>query len=218
MTAFASHPNLCPHLHLSCQSGDDPELKAMNRPYDTAFYKALVRRLREAIPDLAITTDLIVGYPGETEAMHQNTLQFAREVGFQRTHVFSYSPRPKTYAETLTDDVPHDTKKRRHKELQAVVDETNTYFTARYLSETLPVLIEAKEGQSGQVSGHTTNYIKVSFPAPPALIGQIVPVRLTHLTDDGNAVGTLALSEADVATRLATAPRFGSLELTMAQR
>ena len=72
--AFASHPNLCPHLHLSCQSGDDTVLKAMNRPYDTEFFERLVENLRNRIPDLAITTDLIVGYPGETREMHENTL------------------------------------------------------------------------------------------------------------------------------------------------
>ncbi|MGC4042738.1 MAG: radical SAM protein [Armatimonas sp.] len=142
MEAFASHPNLCPHLHLSCQSGDDTILKAMNRPYDTAFFEDLVARLRKAVPDLAITTDLIVGYPGETEEMHQNTLAFAQRVGFQKTHVFRYSPRDKTYAATLVDDVTDEIKKRRSAELQAVVDETNRAFTASYIGKTLPVLVE----------------------------------------------------------------------------
>ena len=100
--AFASHPNLCPHLHLSCQAGDDTVLAAMNRPYSVEFFKERVARLRAAVPDVAITTDLIVGYPGETRAMHENTLAFAREVAFQRTHVFRYSPRP-THARRNAD-------------------------------------------------------------------------------------------------------------------
>ena len=103
--AFASHPNLCPHLHLSCQSGDDTVLAAMRRPYTTEFFKGRVARLREKVENVAITTDLIVGYPGETPEMHDNSLAFAREVGLQRTHVFRYSPRLRTHAETLPDDV-----------------------------------------------------------------------------------------------------------------
>jgi threonylcarbamoyladenosine tRNA methylthiotransferase MtaB len=204
--AFASHPNLCPHLHLSCQSGDDTVLAAMNRPYSTDFFKGRVARLRAAVPDVAITTDLIVGYPGETRAMHENTLRFAEEVAFQRTHVFRYSPRPRTLAETLADDVPDDEKKRRHKELQSLVDRTNRAFTARYVGETLPVLVEGREGTRGSVSGHTTNYVKVVFAAPRELSGQVVPVCLDAVTDDA-ARGTLALSAAELSARLAAAPR-----------
>ncbi|GAB4465433.1 MAG: tRNA (N(6)-L-threonylcarbamoyladenosine(37)-C(2))-methylthiotransferase MtaB [Armatimonadaceae bacterium] len=203
--AFATHPNLCPHLHLSCQSGDDSVLAAMNRPYSTAFYKDLVQRLRKRVADVAITTDLIVGYPGETREMHENTLAFAREVAFQRTHVFRYSPRPRTHAETLPDDVPHEEKRIRHRELQTMVDETNAAFTARYLGETLPVLVEARHGKEGLLNGHTTNYIKVHFPGPKELIGQIVPVRLERSTEDG-ARGELTLSEADLAAHIAANP------------
>jgi threonylcarbamoyladenosine tRNA methylthiotransferase MtaB len=225
--AFATHPNLCPHLHLSCQSGDDTILKAMNRPYDTQFYKNLVSKLREKIPNVAITTDLIVGYPGESEEMHANTCQFATEVAFQRTHVFSYSPRPKTYAETLVDDVPYEEKKRRHKELQHIVDTTNQAFTTRYLGQTLPVLIEGKEGNNGRVSGHTPHYIKVSFEAPAGLMGQIVPVQLgTKSLEDVSVqgahegtFGTLALSELDIQAhlRIAPQPKFESLVLPIAE-
>lgn len=189
--AFATHPNLCPHLHLSCQSGDDTILAAMNRPYDAAFYKNLVAKLRAAVPDVAITTDLIVGYPGETEALHQNTLAFAREVAFQKTHCFRYSPRDKTYAATLPDDVSEEDKKRRHAELQAVVEESNRQFTERYLGETVPVLVEFPEG--GVLTGYTPNYIKVRFSGPTALYGQLVPVRLLQVEADGGALGELAV-------------------------
>jgi threonylcarbamoyladenosine tRNA methylthiotransferase MtaB len=204
--AFASHPNLCPHLHLSCQSGDDTVLRAMNRPYTTAFYQDRVRRLREAVPDVAITTDLIVGYPGETRERHENTLRFAQTVRFQRTHVFRYSPRPRTRAEQLPDDVPHEEKVRRHKELQAVVDASNAAFTARHLGQTLPILVEGREGAGGLVSGHTANYIKVVFPAPRELTNQIVPVRLLSVTGDG-ARGEPALPAPELAARVAAAPR-----------
>ncbi len=212
--AFASHPNLCPHLHLSCQSGDDTVLKAMNRPYSTHFYKDLVRRLRERIPDVAITTDLIVGYPGETREMHENTLAFAREVAFQRTHVFSYSPRPMTYAETLKDDVPYDEKKRRHNELQSIVNETNRQFTARYVGETMEVLVENRMG--GKMYGHTANYIKVTFDGPMALRGSIVPVRLNEVTEEG-ASGDLALTDSQLSSLIvAKAPSSDYIPLAMA--
>jgi threonylcarbamoyladenosine tRNA methylthiotransferase MtaB len=222
--AFATHPNLCPHLHLSCQSGDDTILAAMNRPYTTGFYLDLVRRLREQVADVAITTDLIVGYPGETREMHENTLRFAQEVAFQRTHVFRYSPRPRTHAETLRDDVPHDEKVRRHKELQAVVDGTNAAFTAGYVGGTLPVLVEGRQGSDGTVSGHTPNYIRVSFPLPAGevaardLTGHILPVLLTGTNDDG-AIGEIALTAVELAARLAAAPKPAHpefLPLTMA--
>jgi len=205
--AFATHPNLCPHLHLSCQSGDDTILAAMNRPYSTAFYKDLVRRLRERVADVAITTDLIVGYPGETAALHENTLTFAREVAFQRTHVFRYSPRPSTYAETLADDVSDAEKRRRHAELQAVVDRSDHAFTERYIGETLEILIEQRIGAGGELAGYAMNYIKVHFPGPRELVGQIVPVRLTGLREDGEARGEIALSPEALAARVAAAPR-----------
>jgi len=206
--AFASHSNLCPHLHLSCQSGDDAVLARMNRPYDTAFFKDRVRRLREAVPDVAITTDFIVGYPGETRTEHENTLRFARDIGFQKTHCFRYSPRPRTFAATLSDDVPHEEKVRRHAELQAVVDRTNRDFTARYIGQTLPVLVE---GRDGHASGHTPNYLSVRFLAtgggaiPRELRGQIVPVRINGVTENNDATGTLALSDAELAACLAAA-------------
>lgn len=205
--AFASHPNLCPHLHLSCQSGDDTILAAMNRPYATAFYKDLVRRLRERVEGVAITTDLIVGYPGETREMHENTLAFARDVAFQRTHVFRYSPRPGTHAATLPDDVTDAEKKQRHAELQAVVDASNRAFTAYHVGETLDVLIEQSLGSGGDLTGHTANYIKVAFPGTRALVGQVVPIRLTGVTDDGEARGEIALSPDALAARIAAAPR-----------
>ena len=206
IAAFASHPNLCPHLHLSCQSGDDTILQAMNRPYDTVYFKNLVAKLRAEVLGVAITTDLIVGYPGETRQMHENTLAFARDVRFQRTHVFTYSPRPGTYGATLKDDVPEPEKQVRRKELQAVVNETNAAFTARYIGETVPVLVEGKHGNGGTINGHTPNYIKVTFDGPRELLGQIVPVRLVAITDDG-AKGELTLTAVQVEARLAGLPK-----------
>jgi threonylcarbamoyladenosine tRNA methylthiotransferase MtaB len=204
--AFLAHENLCPHLHLSCQSGDDSVLAAMNRPYDTAFFARLVARLRTAVPDLAITTDLIVGYPGETRAQHENTLAFARAVAFQRTHVFRYSPRPGTAGALLPDDVSDDEKKRRHRELQDVVDSTDRAFTARFVGRTVPVLVE-NGGGDGFGIGHAPAYFTVRFPTPVRLTGQLVPVRIGRVDGDGTALGTLAVDDAERDRLAAAVPR-----------
>jgi len=217
INAFASHPNLCPHLHLSCQSGDDTILKAMNRPYNTQFYKDLVARLRAAVDGIAITTDLIVGYPGESREMHENTLQFAHDVAFQRTHVFRYSPRPRTHGSTLKDDVPDDEKRLRHTELQAIVDNSHREFIRQRVGEVRDVLVEQGDGKAGQLAGHTPEYIKLRFPADRRWIGRVAPIRILDLHGDG-AVGELALPESEIENQLSLTPirRQGYLPLATA--
>jgi threonylcarbamoyladenosine tRNA methylthiotransferase MtaB len=207
INAFASHPNLCPHLHLSCQSGDDAVLARMNRPYDAAFFVDLVRRLRARVPDLAITTDLIVGYPGETRDEHENTLRFAQTVAFQKTHVFRYSPRPahprrnpaRRRARRGKKAPPRRTASRggRHP--------PRLHRTSRRRNSARPRR-KAARARPGMVSGHTMNYIVVRFAGPRALRGQIVPVRLTGVSPNGDATGELALSPTQLAARLEAAP------------
>ena len=189
--AMAAHPNIAPHLHLSLQSGDDTILKAMNRPYDTRFFAEIADKLREVMPRIGLTTDLIVGYPGETLELFENTLAFARKMQFARTHVFRYSPRQRTAAEQLRDDVPHEEKERRHRELTAVCVATQESFAAGDLGQVVSVLVEAKGAQDGWLSGYTGNYVRAQFAAPPNLRGQLVPVRLTEILPGGDAFGTL---------------------------
>jgi len=196
---FARHPRVCPHLHLSCQSGDDTVLRAMRRPYDTAMFRALVERLRRDVPGIAITTDLIVGYPGETDAQHASTVAFARDIAFQRTHVFRYSTRPRTHAATLVDDVPDDVKRARHAELQAVVDASHREFVAARIGRTMDVLVEGGEGGPGMVAGHTVDYVKVRFSGERHWVGRIVPVRLLAPDGDealGECVGAVPVEPA----------------------
>jgi len=187
--AMACHPNIAPHLHLSLQSGDDTILRAMNRPYDTGFFAEIAGKLRAVLPRIGLTTDLIVGYPGETIELFENTLAFAQKMQFARTHVFRYSPRQRTAAEQLKDDVPYDEKERRHRELTAVCVASQEAFAAGDLGRTVDVLVEAKGAQEGWLSGYTGNYVRVQFAAPPALRGQIVPVRLTEILPGGDAFG-----------------------------
>jgi threonylcarbamoyladenosine tRNA methylthiotransferase MtaB len=189
--AMATHPNIAPHLHLSLQSGDDTILKAMNRPYDTRFFAEIADKLRAVMPRIGLTTDLIVGYPGETLELFENTLAFARKMQFARTHVFRYSPRQRTAAEMLRDDVPHEEKERRHRELTAVCVATQEAFAAGDLGRTVDVLVEAKGAQEGWLSGYTGNYVRAQFAAPPNLRGQLVPVRLTEILPGGDAFGIL---------------------------
>ncbi len=187
--AMASHPHIAPHLHLSLQAGDDDVLRAMNRPYDTAYFAAKVARLRARMPRIGLTTDLIVGFPGETRARFENTLQFARDMGFARTHVFRYSPRQRTAGADLPDDVSHAEKERRHQELTAVCGETARAFAAGELGRTVPVLAEASGAQPGWLSGLTGNAVRVQFAAPASLRGQIVPVTVTDILANGDAFG-----------------------------
>lgn len=191
IAAMATHPHIAPHLHLSLQSGDDTVLKAMNRPYDTAFFAEIVDKLRAVMPRIGLTTDLIVGYPGETRALFENTLTFARKMQFARTHVFRYSPRQRTAAEQLRDDVPHEEKERRHRELTAVCVASQEAFAAGDLGRTVQVLVEAKGARDGWLSGYTGNYVRVQFEAPPTLRGLVVPVTLTDILPGGDAFGVL---------------------------
>lgn len=190
---IASYPAICPHLHLSLQSGDDSVLKAMQRPYDTAYYRDLIARLRQRIPGIAITTDIIVGFPGETEAMFENTLRFAQEMAFARTHVFRYSPRQRTYAaEQYRDDVVHDEKERRHRALSAVCLNSQLEFAAGHIGQIVEVLVEGRGLREGWVCGYTPTYVRVHFPASRTLIGQIAPVRVAEVMDSGDALGETA--------------------------
>jgi len=187
--AMASHPNIAPHLHLSLQSGDDIILKGMNRPYDTAYFAEKVDRLRQSIPHIGLTTDLIVGFPGETEELFENTVRFAERMRFARTHVFRYSPRQRTSAAELKDDVPFEVKERRHRELTAVCLRTQKEFAASEIGKTVDVLVEAKGAQEGWLSGYTGNYVRVQFPAPKEARGSMVRVKITDVLPEGDAYG-----------------------------
>ena len=189
IAAIAAHPCIAPHLHLSAQSGDDTTLRAMNRPYTSAYFVEKAARLREAIPDIGLTTDLIVGFPGETEERFNNTLAFARSMRFARTHVFRYSPRQRTAAADLPDDVAPAEKERRHRLLTAVCAEAQNAFVSAQIGRVVDVLAESRGRAEGWLAGYTGNYTRVHFPSGPALRGRIVPVLLTEATPDGEAIG-----------------------------
>lgn len=178
---------LCPHFHLSLQSGSDEILQAMGRGHDTDYFLRLVEAFRTAIPEVAFTTDIMVGFPGETERHFDETVHFVRKVGFLRLHVFRYSPRPDTPAATLPNPVPPPVAEERSSRLIAVSKELWLQFARSFLGKNRPVLVEncVPEGEGFVVSGLTDNYLRVWCRSRnPVELGTIVPVRLTEVRED----------------------------------
>jgi threonylcarbamoyladenosine tRNA methylthiotransferase MtaB len=198
ISALVESNNAAPHLHLSLQSGDDDILVAMQRPYNTDYFRCLVEQIRESIPDIGLTTDVIVGFPGETEERFQNTLEFCREMNFARTHVFRYSPRQRTYADrNLLDDVPYETKERRHRLLTQVSVDSQARFASMWLGKTVKVLVEGRGMKEGWMAGYTGNYVRTHFPCPKSAHGTIVDVEVHEINDDGDAIGHLSDERSD---------------------
>ncbi len=185
---LGSGDRFCPHLHLPLQSGSDDVLRRMRRPYDTAYFARLVETARRHIPDLAITTDVLVGFPGESEEDFRATYDFSRQIGFSRLHVFTYSRRPGTAAAAMPGQLPNSVKKERSKLLMKLGEELAEDFHRRYLGRVLSVLVEERQG--GYVTGYSPNYIRVRAKADRD-INTLVPVRITHVTSAG-AAGELA--------------------------
>ena len=185
---MAALPNLCPHFHLSLQSGCDETLKRMNRHYNTGEFRNGVRTLREAFDRPAITTDVIVGFPGETEEEFEETRRYLEQIEFYEMHVFQYSKRKGTRAERMPDQVPEQEKARRSKILLEMTAVQSKAFRAKYLGETAEVLFEEEKRIAGKtyVTGYTRDYVRVAVPASEEIpCGETVRVRITDfLADD----------------------------------
>lgn len=177
-----TEPRFAAHLHLPLQAGSDAVLRAMNRHYDTAAFARLLEEVRAAVPGVAISTDIIVGFPGETEEDFAAGLDFVRQMGFARMHVFPYSPRKGTPAARRTDQVPPMVRKERAARMQALADALAEEYHRAALGSDVDVLFETSE--DGVTDGLTETYIRVYTDAPVTR-GEIVPVRLTHLYRDG---------------------------------
>jgi threonylcarbamoyladenosine tRNA methylthiotransferase MtaB len=162
--SIVSSDKVCPHLHMPLQSGNDRILSRMNRPYTLNEYKGLLERVRQRIPDVAVTTDIIAGFPGETEDDHASTLEFVKSCGFSGINVFPYSKRKGTPAADYPDQVPKQVKERRVKELLSVARVSQEEFVRRFIGKSVEVLIEWIDPQ-GRAIGHTPHYIQVQIPA-----------------------------------------------------
>lgn len=174
-----SHPVVCRHVHIPLQSGSDSVLERMRRNYTSGDFRLIVEELRRRIPEIAITTDIMVGFPGETEEDFQRTLELTREVAFSKIHVFQYSPRAGTRAARFPDQIPAELKESRSQRLIELGDTLSAQFHSSFVGKTVEVLVEQMEGE--RVWGHTDNYLKVVFSVPSGvdLVGQIVPVKIT---------------------------------------
>jgi threonylcarbamoyladenosine tRNA methylthiotransferase MtaB len=153
---------VCRHLHIPLQSGDDGTLAAMNRDYDAAFFRDLIRNISATIPGVAIGIDVMVGFPGESEAAFANTLQLVEELPFAYLHVFPFSRRPGTPAAAMPGQVPEADKKRRVERLRAIGAEKRRIFAEAFIGAPLAVLIEGKKDKStGCFTGFSDNYIPI---------------------------------------------------------
>ena len=175
---MAENPIICPHMHLPVQSGSDEILKKMNRHYDRAKYLDTVRKLRKAIPDISFTTDIIVGFPGETEGDFEDTLSLIREVGFDSAFTFIYSKRKGTPAAEMENQVPEEVVKRRFKRLLDEVKVTAEERCARFTGRIMDVLVEEENREPGLVTGRIGHNIVVHLPGYASMIGKIIPVHL----------------------------------------
>ena len=174
---------LCPHLHLCLQSGSDGVLRRMKRRYSTADFKRLVSLIRAAVPEAAITTDVMVGFPGETELEFEESYSFCREMEFARIHVFTYSRRSGTEAAQLPNQISDKVKKERSQRMLALAQESARSFSRQFLGRTVPVLFEQQS--NGVWSGLTDNYIKVYTESSEDLTNKLLPVKLVEVYKDG---------------------------------
>ena len=175
-------PNLCPQFHLSLQSGCDTVLARMHRKYDTARFLQSVQLLKEAFPGCAITTDMIVAFPGETEEEFRQSLSFIRECAFGDMHIFPYSRRPGTPADKMPGQHPNAVKEARSREAISVAQEMNEAYRQALVGQTLDILFE--EPEAGFFTGHAPNYVKV-YAQGENLHNQVRPVRITGLFREG---------------------------------
>ena len=177
--AYAQLPKLVSHLHLPVQSGSDRVLAAMKRGYTVLEYKSLVRKLRAARPDLSLSSDFIIGFPGETEADFEATMKLIDEVGFDSSFSFIYSPRPGTPAADLADDTPQEVKLERLARLQRRIDEQSAVISERMVGTRQRILVEAVSKKNAEeLAGRTDNNRVVNFPGNLRLINQFVEVNI----------------------------------------
>lgn len=159
-----SSPAVCPHLHIPLQSGSDSVLARMKRPYTIREFKKLIEEFKRKLPGIAITSDVIVGFPGESEEDFQNSLEFVRSCGFAGVHVFPYSKRKGTPAANYTEQLPNKIKEQRVKEIMDVVRQSQEAYIEEFLGQKVEVLLE-RISEDGTATGHTRNYIQVHLPA-----------------------------------------------------
>jgi len=178
--AYSKLPKLVSQLHLPVQSGSDRVLAAMKRNYTAMEYRSIIRRLRAARPDISISSDFIVGFPGETDADFEQTLKLVEDVRFDGSFSFIYSPRPGTPAANLRDDTPYEAKLARLQRLQARIQQFHEEYSAAMVGTTQRVLVEgASRKDANELAARTENNRIVNFAGPRSLAGRYVEVEIT---------------------------------------
>jgi len=177
LSVLASSEKVAKHLHIPIQSGSDPILKAMNRKYTLAEFEAHIEQIRKALPDVSITTDIIIGFPGETEENFLESVETVKRIGFAELHVFPYSRRNGTKAATMPDHVPEITKTMRVNAMLAVNEQLAMAYASKFEGETFEVIVERVKDGYGM--GHASNYLNVKFPVGDAFDASAVNVKVT---------------------------------------
>jgi len=183
LAVWASSSHIMPHIHLSLQSGSDGVLSRMGRGYMAEEYAAAVVRARAVLGNPAITTDVIVGFPGETDAEFEETLAFCKQIGFAQMHIFNFSLRPGTRAAEMPDPVDSQTAQTRHQRLADLAEEMTLDFNRTFIGKTVEVLVE--RCSKGLCSGGSAHYIPVKFTGTESLCATVVPVRITSASKGG---------------------------------
>ncbi len=177
---LGEEPKLMPYLHLPIQAGSDKILRAMNRDHTYEHYKQLIAKIRAANPDIALSGDFIVGFPGETDADFEQTMKCVKEIGYASSFSFKYSVRPGTPGATMHRQVPEDVKSERLKRLQDLLYTQQREFNQSLIGKTLPVLVEGTAREPGRLFGRSPYLTGTHFDGPEELIGQIVDVTITE--------------------------------------
>jgi tRNA-2-methylthio-N6-dimethylallyladenosine synthase len=179
--AYARVPKLVNHLYLPAQHGADKILAAMKRGYTALEYKSIIRRLREVRPDIAISSDFIVGFPGETDADFEAMMKLINDIGYDNSFSFIFSPRPGTPAANLADDTPHEVKLARLQRLQAAIADNTRRYSDRMVGSVQRILVEGPSKKDPQqLQGRTENNRVVNFEGHAELIGQMIDLRITE--------------------------------------
>lgn len=184
-------PRLCRHFHLPLQSGSNVVLYRMKRRYSTSDYQRAVALIRALVPEVAITTDIIVGFPGESDEEFEQSYNFCRQTEFARIHVFTYSPRQETQAAHMPNQVGDKVKKQRSQKMLALAKESSQNFSQQFLDRTMLVLWEKQS--NGIWSGYTDNYIKVYTKSNNDLTNKLLPVKLVKVFNQGGVWGQLPI-------------------------
>jgi tRNA-2-methylthio-N6-dimethylallyladenosine synthase len=178
VAAYGRLPKLCPYVHLPVQSGSDRILRLMNRPYTRERYREIVDALRAVNPQMYFSTDVIVGFPGETEEDFAQTRELFVACDFDMAYIFKYSIRTGTPAAELADQVPDDAKERRNQELLAILQRNSLRRTAKLIGTVEEVLVEGPDKNGGRYTGRTRGNRVCVFDANPRLVGELVPLKI----------------------------------------